>query len=377
MSDNQISINSLRTVVPLNALTVDHLNSLMRNHNEEFLCAGQKLCNRNERDGSYIFLLNGTVRAESASGTELLHADSPASRFPLAHHQPRLQTLICETDCRIIRFRVDCLDSMLAWDQASRYIMLDIASQRDLDEDADWMLSLLQSNLFYKVPPMNIRQILNRFEPCLVEQGDTIIRQGELGDCCYFIKEGVVGVYQSTDPKQAPALVNELSAGRCFGEDALVSQNPRNATLVMHSHGVLMRLDKKDFFRLLKAPPLPSVSVQQLLEQPTKWQLLDVRTQDEFELSHLQSAQHMPLDLLKLKARLLDREKSYLLYCNTGRRSAAAVQLLQEEGLRCKYLQFGLDQIEPGLLQQLGMSDRNVDNIMTMPQSVPANPTGK
>jgi signal-transduction protein with cAMP-binding, CBS, and nucleotidyltransferase domain len=92
--------------------------------------------------------------------------------------------------------------------------MLDISSQRDLDEDADWMMTLLRSNLFYKVPPINIRQILNKFTSEYVSAGEVIIRQGEIGDCCYFVKEGVAGVYSSGSDKNRSELLAELSVGR-------------------------------------------------------------------------------------------------------------------------------------------------------------------
>ena len=79
-------------------------------------------------------------------------------------------------DCQIIRFASARLDAMLAWDQAASYIILDITGQRDLDEDADWMLTLLRSNMFYKVPPMNIREILSRFRPQFAHSGEVIVR---------------------------------------------------------------------------------------------------------------------------------------------------------------------------------------------------------
>ena len=358
---NKVStvLTDLATLVPLNALTLDHLEALMRNHEEEFICAGQKLFNRGERDRRHLYLLSGVVRAETQEGVRLINAADPENRFPLLHHQPREATVYCESDCRVIRFDSDALDSMLAWDQASHYIMLDIASRREMDEDADWMLTLLRSNLFYKVPPMNIRAILDRFQPQVVFAGETIIRQGEAGDCCYFIKEGLAGVYQSPDGVRAPQLVNMLSAGRCFGDDALVNHAPRNASIVMHDNGVLMKLSRNDFYLLLKVVPQKTIGIDALLAaSPGQYELLDVRTQDEYEQGHLRDARLMPLDLLKLKLRMLDRESQYVSYCNTGRRSGAAAQLLKEEGINCVALSPGIERFSSEQLGQLGYQFR-------------------
>jgi rhodanese-related sulfurtransferase len=241
---------------------------------------------------------------------------------------------------------------MLAWDQAANYIVLDISAQRDMDEDADWMLTLLRSNLFYKVPPMNIRQILSRFQPIFTHSGDAIIRQGERGDCCYFIKEGSVSVYRASDEKGKSDLVAELGVGRCFGEDALVNDAPRNATVVMRENGVLMRLEKQDFYLLLKSPPVHSLSlieVERELEGGAV--LIDMRGGDEYERAHAVAALNMPLTILQLKSRLLDRDTHYIAYCNSGRRSSAAAFLLAEDGYRVTVLRNGFDALP--LVQRL------------------------
>ncbi|MEE8057559.1 MAG: cyclic nucleotide-binding domain-containing protein [Pseudomonadales bacterium] len=330
----------LQTLVPVNSLTVDHLNTLLRNQSIEMVCRGQSLFSKGDYDNYHIYLLSGEVKLTDQDGVEsLANANDPGCRFPLVNYQPRRCDAIAETDCSVIRFNSDQLDGMLAWDQASDYIMLDIAAQRDLDEDADWMLTLLKSNLFYKVPPMNIRNVLKKFEAQCFAAGDTILRQGELGDCCYFIKEGVAGVYQANDKKNPSELVAELGVGRCFGEDALVNEDVRNATIVMHSNGVLMKLNKQDFFLLLKQPTVDSLNLTQARQRVSEgsyW--VDVRTQDEYEKGHCDGAVNMPLNLLKLKSRMLDKQQHYIVYCNSARRSEAAAYLLGEDGFNVSAL---------------------------------------
>ena len=333
----------LQTLVPVNALTLDHLDTLLRDTTIEIVCKGQPLFAAGEYDYKHVYLLSGSVRYGSVEGLDAdLQAGDPACRFPLFHQFPRPYTVVAEEDCHVIRFDSDRLDGMLAWDQACRYISLDISSERALDEDADWMLTLLRSNLFYKVPPMNIRQILDKFSPCYLSAGDVVLRQGEVGDCCYFIKEGKVGVFQSADGKSLPQRVNELSVGRCFGEDALVNETVRNATIEMLSNGVLMKLDKRDFFLLLRQPAVNSISMpaaEAAVNDGAEW--IDVRTQDEYEQSHIEGALHLPLDILQLKSRLLDKNKHYILYCNSGRRSEAAAHLLGLEGFQLSSLKSG------------------------------------
>ena len=346
-ASNAIGSRLLETLVPVNALTVDHLNTLLRDQSIESVCAGQCVFEYGEFDNKHVYLLSGEVKITDELGmVAKLSADNPLCRYPLSHFQPRRHQVDTLTDCTFMRFDSDQLDAMLAWDQASRYITLDIAGERNLDEDADWMLTLLNSNFFYKVPPMNIRSILTKFVAQDVTPGETIIRQGELGDSCYFIKEGIAEVFQATENSHHSELVAELGVGRCFGEDALVGDKPRNATIVMRTNGVLMKLDKKDFFLLLKPPVVHSVSLQQALaDVPVTQQWIDVRTQDEFELGHMHGAVNMSLDLLKLKSRMLDAEKQYIVYCNSGRRSSAAAYLLSQDGFDVSVLQGGFSDL--------------------------------
>lgn len=343
MTISDFDYRVLETLVPVNALTLDHLNTLMRNNGTEVVCKGQTLFNAGDDDSHHIYLLSGKIHLQGDDGQQrMLNAGDPCCRFPIAPGHPRRATAIADEDCHIIRFDRNELDGMLAWDQVSRYIMLDIAARRDLDEDADWMLTLLKSNLFYKVPPINIRKIIDKFEAVYFSAGETIIRQGELGNCCYFIKEGSVSVWQSESPSSPSIKVNELHVGRCFGEDALVNHAPRNATLVMETNGVLMRLNKIDFYQLLKSPALDTLELEgcrQLLDEGAV--AIDVRTQDEYEYGHCEGALNMPLDLLKLKSRLLDPTQHYIIYCNTGRRSEAAAYLLSEEGFNVSTLKQG------------------------------------
>jgi CRP-like cAMP-binding protein len=346
LMDQNLKRHLLQTLVPVKALTEDHLLTLMRDTQIEVICRGQTICHRGDCDNTHIYLLSGSVSIGIHGANIVVQANDAEAHLPLAHYQPRLSPIVALEDCQIIRFDSEQLDAMLAWDQAANYITLDITGQRDLDEDADWMLTLLRSNLFYKVPPMNIRQILSRFQSQFAHAGDVIIRQGELGDSCYFIKEGSVSVYRANDVKGKSELIAELGVGRCFGEDALVNDTPRNATVAMRENGVLMKLEKQDFYVLLKSPPVHGRTLADVeRELNAGAQLLDVRTEEEYDLAHAQDALNMPLNILKLKSRLLDRETHYIAYCNSGRRSTAAAYLLSEDGYRVTVLRGGFEKL--------------------------------
>ena len=75
-----------------------------------------------------------------------------------------------------------------------------------------------------------------------------IMRRGEPGDCMYFIVEGEVEI--ELQPQSV-----RLEAGAFFGELALLTGAPRNATIKAARSCVLLTLDIVDFFELLGRQP--------------------------------------------------------------------------------------------------------------------------
>lgn len=61
---------------------------------------------------------------------------------------------------------------------------------------------------------------------------------------------------------------------------------------------------------------------------------LDVRTQAEYDAGHVAGTLHIPLDQLEQRWQELAtfRDRPLVVYCRTGRRSAAAMDLLRNRG---------------------------------------------
>jgi len=75
-----------------------------------------------------------------------------------------------------------------------------------------------------------------------------IIRRGEPGDCMYFLADGEVEIELAPQPLR-------LEAGAFFGELALLTGAPRNATIIATRACTLLTLDIVDFFELLGRQP--------------------------------------------------------------------------------------------------------------------------
>ncbi|WP_303761747.1 cyclic nucleotide-binding domain-containing protein [Alcanivorax jadensis] len=344
MAQESIDKSLLQTFVPVNALSGDQLDWLLDQQEVCRYASGDALFSLGDRDNTTIYLLSGKVELTDEEGkTRTISAGDTASWHPLEHAQPRRSTARALTEVSVVRFDSFRLDTILSWDQSAGYVILDINANSAYQNDREWMIRLLKSKLFHRVPPTNILEIFRRLKAHRHKQGDVIIRQGEAADCCYILKEGVCEVAISMGDS-APTPVAMLEEGQWFGEEALLSGKPRNATVTMATDGVLMKLERQDFDALLREPiinTMPAEDVLAAAEKGAWW--LDVRTSDEFDQEHLVGATNMPLNVLRLKSRLLDPSKTYIAYCDTGRRSATAAFLLKNAGLDVIVLDGGLN----------------------------------
>ena len=77
----------------------------------------------------------------------------------------------------------------------------------------------------------------------------------------------------------------------------------------------------------------PKAMYEILLKDPSA-QLVDVRTKDEFAVSHLKDAQNICVtdNDFKQKVAFLDRSKPVYVYCKKGGRSAQASKILRQMG---------------------------------------------
>lgn len=333
-SDNDNPHSLLSYFVPLNVLSGEHLKTVDRYVKEDIFVSGQTVADGEAISKNHYFIVSGTVTVVGIRDMhKRIEAGCKESHVSLVELVPAVQSIVAEEDSKILVVDRELLDSMLCWDQAAKYLALEVSGEREMDEDATWINTLLASSLFHKVPPYNIKAIFNQFEPMVVQSGDVIIRQGEEGDTCYVIKEGSAKVLQSYPGESAPREVARLHAGRCFGEDALLNHTVRNATVVMETNGVIMALKKHDFFSLLREPevtPIPYRKAEDYIVSGAQW--LDVRSQEEFENYHLPEAFHLPIHLMSLKSRLMSKEQLYVAYCSTGQRAATATYLLRQMG---------------------------------------------
>lgn len=311
---------------------------------------GDILFKEGDRDAYSIYLLEG--RLELRSGGQVVQrvaGGTAAAAHPIAQLQPRKMTARAETEVSVMRVARDLVDRLLAADSTGSYCSVQVNElESGDDDDGDWMTRMLQSKLFTHLPASNIHRIFSLFEEVDVREGDIVVKQGAPGDYYYIIAQGRCEVMRSAGPSAPGYRLALIGPGDAFGEEALVAGSNRNASVRMLSDGQLVRLPKEAFVELIQKPLLSGVTLNEgeaiLATKPAVW--LDVRFPEEHQRDGIQGSVNYPLNTLRMHSGRLDDNLTYVVYCDTGSRSAVAAFLLAERGFDVHYLEGGLMRYE-------------------------------
>lgn len=344
MADEIPKTETLRAFTPLDGLKRENLTALAKKTQVNNLEPGQVLFKEGDREKRTFYLLAGKLSLADQNGeTSFIEAGTKEARNPLVPILPRRFTAKAASAVQFISIDTDLLDVMLTWDQTGDY---EVSELQDDSETAsnDWMTTLLQTKAFHRIPPGNIQAIFIRMQQVNFSAGDVVIKQGDDGDFFYVITKGKCTVTRETPLNKEGIKLAELQEGDTFGEEALISETKRNATVSMLTDGSVMRLGKDDFNKLLNEPMIDWVDyddAKEIVANGGHW--LDVRLPSEFETFHEQGAINIPLYFIRLKLNTLDPKKTYVLCCDTGRRSSAGTFILNERGFNTRVLRGGLN----------------------------------
>ena len=308
-------------------------------------------------EGQSVYLVDGEIELVYQDGNRVvINAQSEWAKHPLGKRQPDIVAARALRESQLLRVDDELLDRMVTLDQISRHdpqANVHAAPQLAAGEaEAQTNVRhLLNSRMFNAeqlrngplahVPMANIGTLLQRFEAVVVWAGDVVIREGDEGDYYYLIDSGRAEVTRHVGG--VDVLLAELKAGDMFGEEALISGATRNATITMKSNGVLLRLGRQDFLELMQEPLLHRIGYEQARQAVAEGAVwVDVRHPSEYRYDKLPGAMNVPLNDVRNAIGVLNKATTYIAYCQSGRRSAAAAFILAQAGYDVHVLENGL-----------------------------------
>jgi CRP-like cAMP-binding protein len=343
----------IKELIPINELPANLQTRLLEKAKVLDVKKSRFLFKQGDKDDYSYYLLDGEVELHANKQLDsVIASNSDRAKYALAQLQPRQFSVKAKTEIRVLLIERNNLDQLMLLAQESTLnpTLTSASSEIEVDEvdgeddDTDWMTMMLQSELFSRIPTANIHQLFALLEPIDFNAGDVVIKQGDPGEHYYIISEGRCSVSRKPSPQSKDVKLAELKVGDSFGEEALISESTRNATVTMITDGVLMQLAKDTFVELVKNPTLQSLKFDEaealVNEGSAKW--LDVRFPNEHKESSIEGSLNVPLNSLRLQMDKFDTSQIYILYCDTGGRSSTGTFLLAERGFDVTYLDGGL-----------------------------------
>jgi NADH dehydrogenase len=145
-----------------------------------------------------------------------------------------------------------CFSGFLAWFLwRSIYLMKLPGLNRKFRVALDWLTALLFSTDLVQLRVQASSTICTGH----FERGETVFRQGDLGDSMYVVRSGEVEIIRDG------VGVTRLGAGEYFGELALLQDHGRSATVRATQPTNVLLIPKREFVQLLAAFPEFSASM--------------------------------------------------------------------------------------------------------------------
>jgi putative ABC transport system ATP-binding protein len=110
---------------------------------------------------------------------------------------------------------------------------------------------LANCHLFAHLTPRTLSYVADHMKLEVYSPGAVVTRQGDPGDKFYILRSGSVDVIK--EEAAGPRTVNRLQRGDFFGETALLTGAPRNATIVAAEKVEAYALGKSDFDAIIMA----------------------------------------------------------------------------------------------------------------------------
>lgn len=339
-----VSVDLLARLQPLMLLGSEGLRELLPRCRMQGFARDSDPFRAAEWNGQVAYLVKGQLWAHMPDGTSrVLVGGHELTAVPVVRGGKAPTKSKAITEVELLSLDEDTLDIVMTWNQ----LAAPCETAKDADQ-TDWRMMSgmfavdnLTIGTFASLPPANIQALLAKFRRIPAKRGETIIKQGDPGDYYYLIESGRCKVSRLV--AGSPVQLAELKEGDAFGEDALVADTVRNATVTMNTDGALLRLSKQDFDQLLRAPLLQKVSGaegERRVAAGAQW--IDVRFPAEYQSDGYPGAINIPLNDIRQASAALDPGREYIVYCQTGRRSSAAAFLLSQRGFHALLLDGGM-----------------------------------
>lgn len=222
------------------------------------------LIRQGDSDQNLYLVLSGRLRVtrhDQRKGASLLSEVQPGEsvgEMAILSDDPASATVTAAGDTRVVGLSQDVFQRFSAASPDAAQQVTQTLSRRQQQHRLSIALHL--SNLFDTPDPDVLRDLGSELETFTLYGGEVLFRQGEPGDYFCIVISGRVRVVVSGSHGEEIA-TTELGPGELVGEMAVVSNQPRTATIDAVRDSQLARLTKAAFGRFMTRHPKPAVEM--------------------------------------------------------------------------------------------------------------------
>gem|GEM_PF-590565 len=240
----QSRVEIVRRIPLFSLLQPDELEKIALLFRRQDVPAGQVVIHQGEEPDAFYVILAGELSVSSdddAGRSQQLASLGPLDCFG--------EIALLEGSRRTATVRA-VSPSVLLYLQAHQFQEM-VAS---LPSIADRIVPLIRHGsflsrvpLFADLPPTQMHALAIRIREERTAAGTVVIREGEEGNRFYLIRDGTLDVSRQGVP------VGRLGPGEYFGEIALLTHEPRTATVTAQTDSCLLALTQEDFYAVLSS----------------------------------------------------------------------------------------------------------------------------
>jgi NTE family protein/lysophospholipid hydrolase len=257
-------IDSLELVPVLGSLNAADLQLLASASEQVDLSAGAVLFEQGAPADAFYIVRSGTLRVVVTLPTGERHplatigAGDLVGEMAVLYSRPRSASVHATTSASLLKIHSSTVQQLLAANPSARSQLLAAASRRLPS------LYLASVPMFAGLDAAALRELDLESNWIQLAGGQTLFQQGDYPDFLYVVAQGRLEVvFQRDDGGQD--VVRHMGRGEVVGEVALLSGEPRNATVRAIRDSELVRLSKAELYRLLERHPRGAIEMVRLL----------------------------------------------------------------------------------------------------------------
>ena len=241
------------------------LNEIARYLEHIVLDAGDYLLHQNIETDAMYFVVQGSLYARTTGpdGEEVvlgkIGPGDPVGEIHILNSGAPMADVIAQEKTELLKLSKKSLETIAEKKPQAIDKIYEIAGNRLLRDH----LAAILPEIFGPLDRQIITDIQKQAEWIHLPLGDTLFREGDPGDSLYLVIMGRLRVV--TDQNGKEKIIGEAAQGECIGEMAIITSEPRLATVYAIRDCELIRFSKELFEKLLDAYPRVMLGIIRIL----------------------------------------------------------------------------------------------------------------